>query len=120
MQPQLLQQMLNILPADVEYFAQWEKAKVVTFSPNGGTVSETTRSIISGNPIGTLPTPTRDGYAFIGWFTLSDGGDQIDATTIITADVEYFAHWRLLYFAQIGNTRYNSLSAALLLMFKQL
>ena len=103
----------TIITADVEYFAQWEKAKVVTFSPNGGTVSETTRSIISGNPIGTLPTPTRDGYAFIGWFTLSDGGDQIDATTIITADVEYFAHWRLLYFAQIGNTRYNSLSAAL-------
>ena len=103
----------TIITADVEYFAQWEKAKVVTFSPNGGTVSEPTRSIISGNPIGTLPTPTRDGYAFIGWFTLSDGGDQIDATTIITADVEYFAHWRLLYFAQIGNTKYNSLSAAL-------
>ena len=103
----------TIITADVEYFAQWEKAKVVTFSPNGGTVSEPTRSIISGNPIGTLPTPTRDGYAFIGWFTLSDGGDQIDATTIITADVKYFAHWRLLYFAQIGNTRYNSLSAAL-------
>ena len=103
----------TIITADVEYFAQWKKAKVVTFSPNGGTVSEPKRSIISGNPIGTLPTPTRDGYAFIGWFTLSDGGDQIDATTIITADVEYFAHWRLLYFAQIGNTRYNSLSAAL-------
>ena len=107
------QETINNQTYQTAYLQNTANVREVTFNPNGGNVSEPTRRILIGDQVGTLPTPTRDGYAFIGWFTLSDGGDQIDATTIITADVEYFAHWRLLYFAQIGNTRYNSLSAAL-------
>ena len=85
------QETINNQTYQTAYLQNTANVREVTFNPNGGNVSEPTS----------------------GWFTLSEGGDQIDATTIITADVEYFAHWRLLYFAQIGNTRYNSLSAAL-------
>lgn len=107
------QETINNQTYQTAYLQNTANVREVTFNPNGGNVSEPTRRILIGDPVGTLPTPTREGYVFNGWFTLSEGGDQIDATTIITADVEYFAHWRLLYFAQIGNTRYNSLSAAL-------
>ena len=107
------QETINNQTYQTAYMQNMANVREVTFNPNGGNVSEQTRRILIGDQVGTLPTPTREGYVFNGWFTLSDGGDQIDATTIITADVEYFAHWRLLYFAQIGNTRYNSLSAAL-------
>lgn len=107
------QETINNQTYKTAYLQNMANVREVTFNPNGGTVSELKRRILIGDPVGTLPTPTREGYVFNGWFTLSEGGDQIDATTIITADVEYFAHWRLLYFAQIGNTRYNSLSAAL-------
>lgn len=107
------QETINNQTYQTAYLQNTANVREVTFNPNGGNVSEPTRRILIGDQVGTLPTPTREGYVFNGWFTLSDGGDQIDATTIITADVEYFAHWRLLYFAQIGNTRYNSLSAAL-------
>ena len=107
------QETINNQTYQTAYLQNMANVREVTFNPNGGNVSEPTRRILIGDPVGTLPTPTREGYVFNGWFTLSEGGDQIDATTIITADVEYFAHWRLLYFAQIGNTRYNSLSAAL-------
>lgn len=107
------QETINNQTYQTAYLQNMANVREVTFNPNGGTVSELKRRILIGDPVGTLPTPTREGYVFNGWFTLSEGGDQIDATTIITADVEYFAHWRLLYFAQIGNTRYNSLSAAL-------
>ena len=66
----------------------------VTFNPNGGTVSETSRSVASGTAVGTLPTPTRSGsYSFDGWYTAASGGTQISASTTVSANVSYYAHW---------------------------
>ena len=64
----------------------------VTFNANGGS-GGTTRSVASGSAIGTLPTPTRNGYAFLGWFTSASGGTKVLATTRVTANVTYYAHW---------------------------
>ncbi len=68
-------------------------ACTVTFNPNGGSVSPTTRSVTSGHAVGTLPTPTRTGYAFVGWFTAPEGGVQVYSTTIVNSGVTYYAHW---------------------------
>ncbi|MDR1087901.1 MAG: leucine-rich repeat protein, partial [Coriobacteriales bacterium] len=65
----------------------------VTFNPNGGTVIPTTASKAPNEAIGDLPTPTRSGYTFIGWFTAPTGGTQITAATKVTASVTYYAHW---------------------------
>ncbi len=66
----------------------------VTFNPNGGTVSETSRSVASGTAVGALPTPTRSGsYSFDGWYTAASGGTQISASTTVSANVTYYAHW---------------------------
>ncbi len=67
----------------------------VTFNPNGGTVSPTTKEVTHGSAYGTLPTPKRDGYTFAGWFTKSSGGTRVRATTTvgITADKTFYAHW---------------------------
>ncbi|PHV70808.1 hypothetical protein CS063_08555 [Sporanaerobium hydrogeniformans] len=66
----------------------------VTFNPNGGTVSETSRSVASGTAVGTLPTPTRSGsYSFDGWYTAASSGTQISASTTVSANVTYYAHW---------------------------
>ena len=48
----------------------------VTFNANGGSVSPATRDVAHGSAIGTLPTPTRDGYAFVGWFARASGGTR--------------------------------------------
>ena len=67
----------------------------VTFDANGGTVSEASRKVDSGTPaVGTLPKPTRLGYDFKGWYTAKTGGDLVSATTKVTADVTYYAHWQ--------------------------
>lgn len=68
----------------------------VTFDANGGTVSETSRTLESGDEIGTLPTPTRTGYTFDGWFTEQTGGAGVSATTVVNTDVTYYAHWTKL------------------------
>ena len=52
--------------------------------------------------IGTLPVPMRPMDTFIGWFTEPDGGTKVTATTKVTEDVTYYAHW--LAFAVNGET----------------
>lgn len=46
------------------------------------------------NPsIGSLPTPTRSGYNFDGWYTAANGGIKITETTTVTTDITLYAHW---------------------------
>lgn len=44
-----------------------------------------------------LPTPTRSGYTFDGWFTASSGGTQITSTTAVSSSVglnqTLYAQW---------------------------
>ena len=65
----------------------------VTFNANGGSVSETKRTVTSGTAVGTLPTPTRSGYTYDGWFTAASGGTKVTASTKVTANVTFYAHW---------------------------
>ncbi len=44
--------------------------------------------------LGTLSTPTREGYTFDGWYTNPVGGTKIDSNTSVTSDVTYYAHWK--------------------------
>ena len=87
-------------------------SNTVIFDANGGTVSEPTRNVESGHKIGTLPIPTRTNYVFEGWFTEDEGGTKINEDTVITNDVRYYAHWGDIYFAQIGETKYETIHEA--------
>ena len=51
--------------------------------------------VYNGEKYGTLPTPTRDGYLFIGWYTAKSGGVEITSNTTVTVnvDVTIYAHW---------------------------
>lgn len=67
----------------------------VTFDANCGTVSQTSLQVTYDQAYGELPTPTRPGYKFDGWFTKASGGTQIEsATTVnITTTQTLYAHW---------------------------
>ena len=41
----------------------------LNFNANGGSVSTTSKTVTYGSTYGDLPTPTRNGYYFIGWMT---------------------------------------------------
>lgn len=57
----------------------------VTFDETGGSaVSDKYVYYGSSRTYGTLPTPTRSGYTFNGWFTASSGGTQITSSTVVT------------------------------------
>ena len=65
----------------------------VTFNGNNGTPSETTRTVNNGAAIGKLPTASRSNHSFNGWFTAASGGTQINASTVVTGNVTYYAQW---------------------------
>ena len=100
---------------DVTYYAHWMPMPVVTFNKNANNaiLSETTRTVSNGQPVGALPEPTRDKYDFVGWFTKSSGGTQITAQTEINANVTYYAHWEKIMYAQMNGINYDTVTTAL-------
>ena len=89
-------------------------SRKVTFNGNGGTASESTRYVAVGTEIGSLPTATRSGHIFAGWWTAASGGTQIDEHTIINENKTFYAHWsQEADVARIGNTLYPTLASAI-------
>lgn len=81
--------------------ASWGAATfTVTFNANGGTVSPGSKQVTYGSTYGSLPTPTRANYIFLGWFTAASGGSRVtSATTVgITANQTLYAHWQEDFF----------------------
>lgn len=85
----------------------------ITFNPNGGTVSETTRTVQAHTAIGNLPTPSNEGKLFQGWYTDLTFTTMITKNTIPTSDTTYYAKWSVNNVAKIGDTYYPSISDAI-------
>lgn len=84
---------------NVTYYAQWTatpRSYTATFNGNGGgTPSPSTITKTYGSELGTLPTCSRTGYTFLGWYTASSGGTKISSATKITGTVTYYAQWSI-------------------------
>lgn len=81
---------------DTTLYALWEKETyTVTFNANGGSVSQTFKIITTGSTYGALPTPTRSGYTFEGWYTSPSGGVQVTSNTLVESafNSTLYAHW---------------------------
>ena len=73
--------------------AQWLGAEyTVTFDPDGGNVNPTNKKVNNEDQYGTLPTPTKTGYTFAGWYK---DGTKIESTTKVetTTDITLKAKW---------------------------
>ena len=79
-------------------YAHWSaNAYTVNFDANGGTCSDSSKSVAYDSAYGELPVPTKDCYNFEGWFTAKDGGTQVKAETKVLTDSNHtlYAHWAL-------------------------
>ena len=84
-------------------YAKWEaNTYTVTFHVNGGDefaeADNRTKTVTYDGTYGSLPTATKSGYGFIGWFTSREGGTEVTAENQVTivSDQTLYAHWRLL------------------------
>lgn len=90
----------TVVTKNITYYAQWSiNSYTLTFNPNGGTVTPTSKDLEYNSVYGTLPTPTRASdaqytYTFAGWYTAATGGTQVTAATKMAAkDTTVYAHW---------------------------
>ena len=75
-------EVVGITPPEPEEFT-------ITFDAAGGT-TPASQTTVDGK-LTSLPTSTRDGYDFLGWYTA--GGDWVTTDTVFTADTTLYARW---------------------------
>lgn len=81
---------------NAQIFARWtpiKKQYTVTFHSNGGSVSPSSSVTKTDGRLSSLPTPTRSGYTFDGWYTASSGGSEVTTATVFTKNSTVYAHW---------------------------
>ena len=85
------------------YFYFSRSQHTLTYNPNGGSVATESRTLYYEQQYGTLPTPTREGYECIGWYSSATASDETKlgmpgdncTTQMGTQDVTIYAHWEI-------------------------
>jgi len=76
---------LKVLAADEIHVTH-----TVSFDKGGGTGTAEDKIVTRGEPYGELPTLTKDGYTFAGWYTLDNV--RVGAWTEVTATESHFLY----------------------------
>ena len=82
-----------VIDVDYEQFDSKDKY-VITYNTNGGNPTNRTSIVEKGKSLGSLPSTTRDGYTFDGWYTGQTDGVKIDKDVVPSGNTTYYAHWR--------------------------
>ena len=71
------------------------KKYVVTLNANGGEINSNVLTVTYGGTYENLPTPTRQYYNFLGWYTDSEGGEKVSNGSLvaIAANHVLYARW---------------------------
>ena len=78
---------------DTQLYGGWVYA--VSFDVNGGNSSHDPKGIVYNSFYGMLPTPTRTGYSFAGWYTAAIRGSEVTNSTVFRtlSSQTLHAHW---------------------------
>lgn len=90
-----------------------QKTYTITFDAEGGTASEQTRTVNEYTEIGTLPTATRAGAEFAGWYTDTTYQTKVEPTTAVSSNMTLHAKWSNTSGARIGDSYYGSIEEAI-------
>ncbi len=103
-------------------YAHWTaRTYTVSLNANGGSVSPSSITVYYGSSYGyynSLPTPTRSGYSFSGWYTAASGGSYVSNSTTVTTAGNHtlYAHWSstgmTVYFDANGGVVYTTSTIA--------
>ena len=82
-----LNNLTTINNGNVTLYAIYGKESKLSFNANTGSMKKTTLKVYRGIKIGKLPTPTKKGYTFIGWYTAKKGGSLVTENTLYNLNV---------------------------------
>ena len=88
----------TVFTANTTVYAQWTAVPVattytVTFDSVGGNAVSSQTTGTDGK-LASLPTSTKTGFTFNGWFTAATGGTKVDTSTVFTANTTVYAQWK--------------------------
>ncbi|MDO5291928.1 MAG: InlB B-repeat-containing protein [bacterium] len=81
---------------DQTVYAQWTANQYkVTFNANGGKCNTSTMIYKTDETLKSLPTATKTGYTFNGWYTAKTGGTKVTAASIVKTakNQTVYAQW---------------------------
>lgn len=97
----------------ITFYARWSiNQYTVTYNANGGSVSPTSATVNAGSSV-TLPTPTRSGYTFNGWYDSSSGGNYLGgggSTYTPGSSITIYAQWSIIQYTVTWNANGGSVS----------
>ena len=101
--------------ADITFYAIWSvEIYIVEWDPNGGTINESTNSILQDvNYESTVSfstyTPTREGYTFVGWNTDKNAttGSKYGYSSPIRSNTIFYAIWYIIEYIVTWNAGRN-------------
>lgn len=113
----------NNYPTYYQHYAQtgraenrWGNYATMYFNANGGNCSTASMLTSYGMPVGTtptvhntasLPTPTRDGYIFEGWYTGNNEAITAGMNCYWINDLTVYAHWKEIGKATVTVNHYK-------------
>ena len=97
----------NTFLQDTEVYAQWRKLKTspensgsktrneytVTFHANGGIIDGPSSITTVNQKLPSIPTASREGYTFIGWYNLDLSRIPADTSWTFYMDFDLYAYW---------------------------
>ena len=84
----------NMPAENITIAAQWKiNNYTVTFNPNGGSISQSTKVVTFDSAYGELPTPNNTGHTFLGWFTEKNESITAESIVEIPDNHTLYAHW---------------------------
>ena len=84
-------------------YAHWSENNghyTITFDANGGEVNPASAETGDGYRLASLPVPTRDGYAFHGWFFDKTGDAHVTTFTTFDSDATVYAQWAAVVYGE--------------------
>nr|MCR4643871.1 InlB B-repeat-containing protein [Oscillospiraceae bacterium] len=99
---------VNVTVGGVTYTKRVVPTFTLTFDANEGSLPQgvdSTKTVTYTLAYGDLPTPTRVGYGFLGWYTKSSGGDLVTSTSAYESfeDTTLYAHWEEIATFTLGD-----------------
>lgn len=100
-------------PSSITMYARWAIIQyTVTYNANGGTVSPASATVNAGSSV-TLPTPSRSGFTFNGWYTASSGGSFVGnagSSYTPSSSITIYAQWTVVQYTVTWNANGGTVS----------